>query len=61
MLKDGTTYQDLGPNHFDRRSKERQINRLVQRLADLGYAVELAPLPVVAARLAPLPVVAASR
>ena len=49
MLKDGTTYQDLGPNHFDRRSKERQINRLVQRLADLGYAVELAPLPVVAA------------
>ena len=49
MLKDGTTYQDLGPNHFDRRSKERHINRLVQRLADLGYAVELAPLPVVAA------------
>ena len=45
MLKDGTTYQDLGPNHFDRRTKERQINRLVQRLADLGYAVELAPLP----------------
>ncbi|MFZ0853740.1 MAG: IS110 family transposase [Hyphomicrobiaceae bacterium] len=45
MLKDGTTYQDLGPNHFDRRTKERQINRLVQRLADLGYAVQLAPLP----------------
>ena len=45
MLKDGTTYQDLGPNHFDRRTKERQINRLVQRLVDLGYAVQLAPLP----------------
>ena len=45
MLKDGTTYQDLGPNHFDRRTKERKINRLVQRLADLGYAVQLAPLP----------------
>ncbi len=38
-------YRDLGPNHFGRLTKERQINRLVQRLADLGYAVELAPLP----------------
>jgi hypothetical protein len=45
MLKDGTLYQDLGPNHFDQRTKERQKNRLVQRLVDLGYAVELAPLP----------------
>jgi transposase len=44
MLKDGTMYHDLGPNHFDSRSKERQKNRLVKRLADLGYAVELAPL-----------------
>jgi hypothetical protein len=45
MLKDGTMYHDLGPNHFDRRAKERQKNRLIKRLADLGYAVELAPLP----------------
>ena len=45
MLKNGTMYQDLGPNHFDRRTKERQKNRLVQRLAELGYAVQLAPLP----------------
>jgi transposase len=44
MLKDGTMYQDLGPNHFDHRAKERQKNRLIKRLADLGYAVELAPL-----------------
>ena len=44
MLKNGTMYQDLGPNHFDTRAKERQKNRLVQRLAELGYAVELAPL-----------------
>jgi transposase len=44
MLKDGTMYQDLGPNHFDARAKERQKNRLVKRLADLGYTVELAPL-----------------
>ena len=45
MLKDGTFYRDLGPNHFDPRTKERQKNRLVQRLAELGYAVQLAPLP----------------
>jgi transposase len=44
MLKDGTAYQDLGPDHFDRRSKAAQARRLVRRLADLGYAVELAPV-----------------
>jgi transposase len=45
MLKNGTMYQDLGPKHFDARAKERQKNRLIKRLADLGYAVELVPLP----------------
>jgi len=44
MLKNGTKYQDLGPHHFDRRSKEQQTHRLVKRLADLGYAVALAPI-----------------
>jgi hypothetical protein len=28
MLKDGTMYQDLCPNHFDRRDNERQKRRL---------------------------------
>jgi transposase len=44
MLKGGTAYRDLGPDHFDRRSKEVQARRLLRRLADLGYAVELTPL-----------------
>src|SRR5689334_16646032 len=44
MLKDGTACRDLGPDHFDRRSREAQARRLLRRLADLGYAVELAPL-----------------
>ncbi len=44
MLKDGTAYRDLGPGHLDQRSRETQARRLVRRLADLGYAVELAPL-----------------
>jgi transposase len=47
MLKDGTMYQDLGANHFHRRDKERQKSRLIQRLADLGYAVQLVPLTAV--------------
>jgi transposase len=45
MLKDGTMYKDLGSHHFDRRTKDRQKNRLIKRLADLGYAVQLPPLP----------------
>jgi transposase len=43
MLKDSTAYRDLGPDHLDRRSKEVQARRLVRRLADLGYAVEITP------------------
>ena len=45
MLKDGTLYHDLGPNHFHAHDKERQKNRLLKRLAQLGYTVALAPVP----------------
>jgi transposase len=45
MLKDGTLYHELGPNHFHARDKERQKNRLLKRLAQLGYTVALAPVP----------------
>ena len=44
MLKDGTMYQDLSSNHFQRRSTDQQKQRLIKRLADLGYAVEIKPL-----------------
>ena len=44
MLKDGTSYHDLGPDHFHRGSKQKQTQRLLKRLADLGYAVTLSPL-----------------
>jgi transposase len=44
MLKDGTTYQDLGGDHFKRHSTDQQKKRLVKRLSELGYAVELKPL-----------------
>ena len=40
----GTCYQDLGPDHFDRRAKPAQTKRLVTRLQNLGYAVRITPL-----------------
>jgi transposase len=44
MLKDGTLYYDLGPDHFDRRAKTVQTRRLITRLQKLGYAVQIIPL-----------------
>jgi transposase len=41
MMRDGTEYQDLGPQHFDRSDKTKTISRLVRRLQDLGCAVEV--------------------
>jgi transposase len=46
MLKDGTLYHDLGPDHFDRRAKARQARNLLTRLHNLGYAVQITPLAV---------------
>ena len=45
MLVSGELYHDLGPDHFDRRAKATQTKRLVTRLQNLGYAVQIAPLP----------------
>jgi hypothetical protein len=45
MLKDGTLYHDLGPDHFHQRAKAVQTRRLVTRLQNLGYAVQITPLP----------------
>jgi transposase len=44
MLKDGTMYHDLGCDQFKRHSTHQQKRRLVKRLSELGYAVELKPL-----------------
>jgi transposase len=40
----GTPYQDLGADHFDRRSTEAKANRLVAQLSKLGYEVQIQPL-----------------
>jgi transposase len=44
MLHDGTFYEDLGPDHCAHRRPEAQAHRLVKRLADLGFSVELKPM-----------------
>lgn len=44
MLKNGTLYQDLGADHFSRRSKPTHTLRLVRRLEHMGYAVQITPL-----------------
>jgi transposase len=48
MLKTGALYDDLGSHHFDRRGKGKQIHHLVSRLQNLGFAVQITPVPAVA-------------
>jgi transposase len=48
MLKHGTLYEDLGPGHFDKRVQAKQVHRLIDRLRNLGFAVQITPLEAVA-------------
>ena len=41
MLKDGTFYQDLGPDYRRPRNPQRAANNLAKRIRALGFAVEL--------------------
>ena len=43
MLTDGTLYHDLGPDHFDKRGKGKQVHQLINRLQNLGFTVEITP------------------
>jgi transposase len=43
MIKDGTEFRDLGADHFDRRSKDLKVKRLVTQLAQLGLDAKLTP------------------
>ena len=44
VLGRGTTYEDLGPQYFDRRDRTAVERRLVDRLESLGYKVTLEPI-----------------
>ena len=48
QFKNGTEYQDLGSDHFDRRSKDAKAKRLTAQLAKLGFDVRITPLPAAA-------------
>jgi transposase len=41
LLRDGTTYVDLGANYFAERQRTRTIHRAVRRMQALGYTVTL--------------------
>lgn len=43
MLRDGVTYEDLGPLYFDERDRRATVGRSVRRLEALGYRVTLEP------------------
>jgi transposase len=43
LLRDGTTYQDLGGNYYDERDRAAVERRLVRRLERLGHRVTLTP------------------
>ena len=45
ILRDHTTYEDLGRDYFDQRDPKLVEKRLVRQLQRLGYQVELQPLP----------------
>jgi len=41
IMRDGVTYQELGPEYFERRNRERVTRRHVKHLESLGYRVTL--------------------
>jgi transposase len=43
MLRDGTLWHDLGPDHFQRRSPEQQAEALARQIAKLGFACTITP------------------
>jgi transposase len=43
MLKSGTLYEDLGANHFDNRARDKHALRLINRLQNLGFSVQITP------------------
>jgi transposase len=45
MLRDGTVYQDLGANHFHKRSPEQQAHHLARQIAKLGFTCSITPEP----------------
>lgn len=45
MLRDGTFYQHLGANHFQRTSPETQARQLAQKITKLGFSCSITANP----------------
>ena len=43
MLRDGAEWHELGAAHFDRADAAKTANRLIRRLQQIGYAVQVTP------------------
>ncbi len=43
VIRDGTEYIELGPDHLDRRNKDRLAHRFMKRLKELGYEITVKP------------------
>ena len=43
MLKDGSSYQDLGFNHFNEINHQATVKRSIKRLESMGYKVTIEP------------------
>ena len=41
ILRDDVEYRELGGNYFERLDRTKATQRLVKRLRDLGYRVQL--------------------
>ena len=41
ILRDDVDYRDLGSDYFDRTDRKKAASRLVKRLSDLGFTVEI--------------------
>ena len=41
MLKSNAPYRELGPDYFDRLQKDKLLKRLVRKIEELGYEVDL--------------------
>lgn len=46
MLRDHAPWHDLGAAHFDRANAHKTATRLVRRLQQIGYAVQITPVEV---------------
>ncbi|MFL6450079.1 MAG: hypothetical protein ACJ746_20735 [Bryobacteraceae bacterium] len=39
IIQDGTVYEELGGNHYDRLHPDRSVRRLIKRLEQIGFQV----------------------